>query len=234
MTARRDDRYGRDRGRPHIDAVMAVEDPPGHQRAPVQGEDRYMVRSRVPARWRLAQCRRLSLPHGPGCLRPGGYREGKPIPRPDVIGDLSGCRRWRGSHAIINDHRPPAQLVVVGRVVERPPAVPLGDRYRTATLVLPAPGSPALPVLPIPGDSLTGAVPRRPARRRQGEGTAPPFARAVASGPVLGEYPRRGRRRRCSHPGGAVRRPRPAVRVRAWGGLRQPPRQVRCMASRLR
>ena len=115
-----------------------------------------------------------------GVPPPGRLPGGQTDPRPDVIGDLSRCRRWRGSHAVINDHRPPARLVVVGRVVERPPAVPLGDRYRTATLVLPAPGSPALLVLPIPSDSLTGAVPpRRSTRRRQGEGAVPPFARAV-------------------------------------------------------
>ena len=90
-----------------------------------------------------------------GVPPPGRLPGGQTNPRPDVIGDLSRCRRWRGSHAVINDHRPPAQLVVVGRVIERPPAVPLGDRYRTATLVPPAPGSPALPVLPIPSDSLT-------------------------------------------------------------------------------
>jgi len=32
----------------------------------------------------------------------------------------------------------------------------------------------------------------------------------------------------------AVRRLRPAVRVRAWGNLRRPPRMVACMASRPR
>ncbi len=41
--------------------------------------------------------------------------------------------------AVINDHRPPAHLVVLGRVAGRPPAVPLRDRYRLAALILPEP-----------------------------------------------------------------------------------------------
>lgn len=40
----------------------------------------------------------------------------------------------RCPHAVIEDDRPAAQLVIFGRVVERPPAVPLRDGYCPAAL----------------------------------------------------------------------------------------------------
>ena len=108
------------------------------------------------------------------------------------------------AHDIIAQHRPAARHeVVLGRVVQRPPAIALVHRPGTGALVLPEPGPPALPVPLVPLFALALKVGRagRLGDVGQGDGTAAPSARAVLGEPVLGEHPQRGRHCRRAQPG---------------------------------
>ena len=112
-----------------------------------------------------------------------------------VLRSSPGGHRRRPADDVVAEHRPPAgHEVVLVRVIQGPPAVPFVHRPVAGGLVLPEPGPPALPVLPVPPGPL--AVDRGRAGRLgdiiQDGITAAPSAAAVFGEPVLGQDPQRG------------------------------------------
>jgi len=111
--------------------------------------------------------------------------------------------RGRTAHKVLTQHWPAARRkVVLVRVVQRPPAIALVHWPGPGALVLPEPGPPALPVLPVPLLPFPLQVGRaaRLSDVHQGDGPAAPSARAAFGEPVLGEHPEGDRHCRRSEP----------------------------------
>src|SRR5580704_7229528 len=110
--------------------------------------------------------------------------------------------RWP-AHEVVGEHRPPAHLVVFVFIVQRPPAVPRCHGQALRSLVLPEPGPPAFPVLPVPllPLSLQRGCAGRLGDVGQGDTTAAPPGRAAVGETVLSEHAEGSRHCRRGQPG---------------------------------